>query len=199
MDRIRELRNRKGFSQAKLAVKAGMDPATLNRIEQGKGNPNLKTLEKLAESLGVSVADLLEEPALLGKGEASEEARPSVPDTPGKAKARQAIGADMEEAGSPVHYLAMSQEALLVLFDDVETVEEAKALAEAIRSERQLLKETLPNATFPGHPTKAIMGTLATAALGIRRVGERVAEREMARIRAETEEAAKSLELAAIA
>ncbi len=64
MDRIRELRNLKGFSQAKLAVKAGMDPATLNRIEQGKGNPNLKTLEKLAETLGVSVVDLLEEPIL---------------------------------------------------------------------------------------------------------------------------------------
>ncbi|MDP9480749.1 MAG: helix-turn-helix domain-containing protein [Actinomycetota bacterium] len=60
MDRIRELRNLKGVSQAKLAVTAGMDPATLNRIEQGKGNPNLKTLEKLADALGVGVVDLLE-------------------------------------------------------------------------------------------------------------------------------------------
>lgn len=61
MDRIRELRAIRGVSQAKLAVTAGMDPATLNRIEQGKGNPNLKTLEKLAEALGVGVVDLLEE------------------------------------------------------------------------------------------------------------------------------------------
>lgn len=61
MQRIRELRNLKGFSQARLAVTAGMDPATLNRIEQGKGNPNLKTLEKLADALGVGIADLLEE------------------------------------------------------------------------------------------------------------------------------------------
>ncbi len=60
MDRIRELRNLKGVSQAKLAVTAGMDPATLNRIEQGKGNPNLKTLEKLANALGVGIVDLLE-------------------------------------------------------------------------------------------------------------------------------------------
>ncbi|MDP9488389.1 MAG: helix-turn-helix transcriptional regulator, partial [Actinomycetota bacterium] len=37
---------------------AGMDPATLNRIEQGKGNPNLKTLEKLANALGVGIVDL---------------------------------------------------------------------------------------------------------------------------------------------
>src|SRR5215217_6822568 len=61
MERIRELRNLKGVSQARLAVEAGMDPATLNRIEQGKGNPNLKTLEKLANALGVSIAELLEE------------------------------------------------------------------------------------------------------------------------------------------
>ena len=59
MERIRELRNLKNVSQARLAVTAGMDPATLNRIEQGKGNPNLKTLEKLANALEVSVADLL--------------------------------------------------------------------------------------------------------------------------------------------
>ncbi len=60
MERIRELRNLKGVSQAKLAVTAGMDPATLNRIEQGKGNPNLKTLEKLANALDVGITDLLE-------------------------------------------------------------------------------------------------------------------------------------------
>jgi transcriptional regulator with XRE-family HTH domain len=63
MNQIRELRNLKGVSQARLAVTAGMDPATLNRIEQGKGNPNLKTLEKLAQALGVGVTDLLEEEA----------------------------------------------------------------------------------------------------------------------------------------
>ncbi len=65
MDRIRELRNSKGVSQARLAITAGMDPATLNRLEQGKGNPNIKTLEKLAEALGVRVVELLEEEAPL--------------------------------------------------------------------------------------------------------------------------------------
>jgi transcriptional regulator with XRE-family HTH domain len=59
MERIRQLRNEKGLSQAKLAVRADMDPATLNRLEQGKGNPNLKTLERVAEALGVEVTDLL--------------------------------------------------------------------------------------------------------------------------------------------
>ncbi len=74
MDRIRELRNLKGVSQAKLAVTAGMDPATLNRIEQGKGNPNLKTLEKLANALGVGIVDLLEPEA--GKAGAPPSSEP---------------------------------------------------------------------------------------------------------------------------
>jgi transcriptional regulator with XRE-family HTH domain len=57
MERIRELRQQMGVSQVKLAVMADMDPATLNRLERGTGNPNLKTLERVAEALGVEVAD----------------------------------------------------------------------------------------------------------------------------------------------
>jgi transcriptional regulator with XRE-family HTH domain len=57
MERIRQLRTERGFSQAKLAVMADMDPATLNRLERGTGNPNLKTLERVANALGVEVAD----------------------------------------------------------------------------------------------------------------------------------------------
>jgi transcriptional regulator with XRE-family HTH domain len=57
MERIRQLRKERGLSQAKLAVMADMDPATLNRLERGTGNPNLKTLERVAEALEVEVAD----------------------------------------------------------------------------------------------------------------------------------------------
>jgi transcriptional regulator with XRE-family HTH domain len=57
MERIRQLRKERGLSQAKLAVMADMDPATLNRLERGTGNPNLKTMERVAEALGVEVAD----------------------------------------------------------------------------------------------------------------------------------------------
>jgi transcriptional regulator with XRE-family HTH domain len=71
MERIRQLRTERGLSQAKLAVRADMDPATLNRLEQGKGNPNLRTLERVADALGVEVADLL------GKGEAPPPAQQS--------------------------------------------------------------------------------------------------------------------------
>jgi transcriptional regulator with XRE-family HTH domain len=54
---IKEKRTRMGVTQVQLAALAGMDPATLNRIEQGKANPNLKTIERLADALGVEVAD----------------------------------------------------------------------------------------------------------------------------------------------
>ncbi len=74
MDRIRQLRTERGLSQAKLAVMAGMDPATFNRLEQGKGNPNLRTLERVADALEVSVADLLEEEA--GKADAPPSPKP---------------------------------------------------------------------------------------------------------------------------
>jgi len=57
MRRVRELREEAGVSQVGLAVAAGMDPATLNRLEMGKRSPNLKTLERLADALGVEVVD----------------------------------------------------------------------------------------------------------------------------------------------
>jgi transcriptional regulator with XRE-family HTH domain len=59
MERMRQLRKEKGLSQAQAAVMAGMDPATWNRLEQGKGNPNLRTLERVADALGVEVVELL--------------------------------------------------------------------------------------------------------------------------------------------
>jgi transcriptional regulator with XRE-family HTH domain len=83
MHRIRELRDELKVSQAKLAVQADMNPATLNRIEQGKGNPNLRTLEKLADVLGVPVAELV-------KGDSLKKA--AAPPSP-----KQADGASGEE------------------------------------------------------------------------------------------------------
>lgn len=57
----------------RLAVAADMNPATLNRIEQGKANPNIKTLERLADALGVGVAELFPKAqASLWSGETAE-------------------------------------------------------------------------------------------------------------------------------
>jgi transcriptional regulator with XRE-family HTH domain len=55
---IRRLREEKGWSQAKLAVDAGIGVSAVSLIETGKRNPSATTLAKIAEALGVGVADL---------------------------------------------------------------------------------------------------------------------------------------------
>lgn len=56
--RIREERKRKGLTQEKLAEKVELSPVYIGYIETGKQAPYLKTLERIAESLGVEVYEL---------------------------------------------------------------------------------------------------------------------------------------------
>ena len=48
-----------GLSQAALAAKAGVRPATLSDIEGGKIDPRISTMKALATALGVDVDDLI--------------------------------------------------------------------------------------------------------------------------------------------
>lgn len=50
--RIESLREAKKWSQEILSAKSGVAKNTINAIEQGKGNPTLKTLEILEKTLG---------------------------------------------------------------------------------------------------------------------------------------------------
>lgn len=62
MDRmIRRLRELRALSQRELAAKAGLDTATINRIELGKQRPMPRTIRKLAEALGVTTEELMGE------------------------------------------------------------------------------------------------------------------------------------------
>lgn len=58
--RIKELRKRAELSQDQLAEKVGIDGKYLSRIEVGKRNPSLDTLEGLADSLQVEMKELFE-------------------------------------------------------------------------------------------------------------------------------------------
>jgi transcriptional regulator with XRE-family HTH domain len=60
MLRVRALRHKKGFTQIELAEKAKIAQAYLSEIETGKTKPSLVVLERIAESLGCKIADLLE-------------------------------------------------------------------------------------------------------------------------------------------
>lgn len=57
---IQKLRKQKGWSQEELAERAKLDPKSIVQIENAKRNPTLKTLQKIASALDVSVSKLLE-------------------------------------------------------------------------------------------------------------------------------------------
>lgn len=58
--RIKVLREKRGLSQEELATRAGISRGYLARLETGRHEPTLTTLEKLAKALRVKVARLLE-------------------------------------------------------------------------------------------------------------------------------------------
>jgi transcriptional regulator with XRE-family HTH domain len=58
--KLKELRERKGLSQAQLAKTVGVRQATISDLETGKSRRiELDLLEKLAKALGVKPAGLL--------------------------------------------------------------------------------------------------------------------------------------------
>ena len=62
---LREIRLRRGLSQADLSATTGVAEFTISEIELGKrANPRPSTLRKLAQALEVEVADLYGEPAV---------------------------------------------------------------------------------------------------------------------------------------
>lgn len=73
MRQLREIRLRRGLSQADLSGKTGVAEFTISEIEAGKrANPRPSTLRKLAEALEVEVAAFYGEPSY-----PKEERRPS--------------------------------------------------------------------------------------------------------------------------
>jgi DNA-binding Xre family transcriptional regulator len=58
-ERIRELRSKRSLSITDLAQMASMKRPNLSRLEHGKHVPSLNTLDRIAEALGVPVADLV--------------------------------------------------------------------------------------------------------------------------------------------
>lgn len=55
---IKMLRERRGMTQEQLAQKSGIGRSHLARLETGKQDPTLSTLEKIAAALGVKVGRL---------------------------------------------------------------------------------------------------------------------------------------------
>lgn len=56
---VRAERLRRGLSQEELAERAGLDRTYVSGLERGTRNPSLTTQHKVADALGVPLADLL--------------------------------------------------------------------------------------------------------------------------------------------
>lgn len=59
---IRRLRQERGLSQEDLADEIGVHRTYMGGVERGERNLTLRSLERLAERLGVSPLSLLEDP-----------------------------------------------------------------------------------------------------------------------------------------
>jgi DNA-binding XRE family transcriptional regulator len=57
-NKVKKRREKKGFTQSKLAEKSGLRQPQISRLEAGLHSPSFKTLEKIANALGITVGDL---------------------------------------------------------------------------------------------------------------------------------------------
>lgn len=56
---ISQIRKEKGLTQMQLAQKLGVSNATISKWETAKGFPDISLIEPLAETLGISVSEIL--------------------------------------------------------------------------------------------------------------------------------------------
>lgn len=57
-DRIRSLRNERGWSQEELAHRADIHPSHLGKIERGEKSATIDSLEKIVNALGITFEEL---------------------------------------------------------------------------------------------------------------------------------------------
>ena len=60
-EKIKKIRNERGFSLRDLASQVDLSASFLSQIEQGKASPSIENLKKIANSLDVKVSYLIED------------------------------------------------------------------------------------------------------------------------------------------
>ncbi|WP_075322250.1 helix-turn-helix domain-containing protein [Acidithiobacillus albertensis] len=55
---VRKVRTAIGLTQEELADRSGLDRSYIGGVERGERNPTLTVIEKIAEGLGVTLAEL---------------------------------------------------------------------------------------------------------------------------------------------
>jgi len=56
---LREARERAELTQEEVGHRSGVHPTEVSRIEAGKRDPQVSTVERLAKAVGLSASDLL--------------------------------------------------------------------------------------------------------------------------------------------
>jgi transcriptional regulator with XRE-family HTH domain len=57
-EQIKRIRTAKGLSQKEVTMSAKLDKAQFSRIENGKTDPSVSTVQRIAQALGVSLSEL---------------------------------------------------------------------------------------------------------------------------------------------
>lgn len=57
-DAVRRARTAAGLTQEELADRSGLDRSYIGGVERGDRNPSLSVIEKIAQGLGVTLAEL---------------------------------------------------------------------------------------------------------------------------------------------
>ena len=58
--RVRELRTEQGYSQEGFAIECELDRTYVGGIERGERNLALRNIERIAETLGITIAELMD-------------------------------------------------------------------------------------------------------------------------------------------
>ncbi len=99
LPRLKEVRELHGWSQKKLAEESGVSRDSISNYETGHRQAWPATARRLADALGVEIADLLQEPAR------PKEVAPSSPDEWARERNARLHGMSGEEWDAHVHRL----------------------------------------------------------------------------------------------
>lgn len=58
-DRLKNLRTKQELTQLELAIKCGLRPEVISKLENNRGNASLASLHKLAPALGTTIDELV--------------------------------------------------------------------------------------------------------------------------------------------
>ena len=147
--RLREWREAMGETQATLGERSGVAEHTISRIEHG-ASLRPTTARKLADALGVAVADLMERPPV-PLAEVPEEERAELPEAPPELPRTRLTDTAPEDFNRRL--------------SNLESAKEAAELLEGVRKEEEALETLLAGASNPMPNRKLVRALIYRVAI----------------------------------